>query len=265
MSNKRRLSVGAMALVLALVLAVGLVTGTGLAQTPVGDMTGNMPGMAAATATALPVSGTLSGTVQAASQAPAVIAGPLTPTPAANKSQIAGGTMAGGTMPSMASGMMRRGMMGGAMMGRGMMRRGMMGGARMGCGMMGGTMMGASSAMTGSVAPAPAGAPADLAKALETADVAHGQQLTLVNGCAGCHTLDAQQMSVGPTWQGLAATAAGRVAGQEAEDYLYTSIVQPNAYVVLGYRPNVMVQTYGQTLAADDLANVVKYLLTLHG
>ncbi|MFN8467621.1 MAG: hypothetical protein U0X20_18825 [Caldilineaceae bacterium] len=70
-------------------------------------------------------------------------------------------------------------------------------------------------------------------------------------------------MSVGPTWQGLATTAAGRVAGQRAEDYLYTSIVQPNAYVVPGYLPNVMVQTYGQTLAADDLANVVKYLLTL--
>ena len=70
-------------------------------------------------------------------------------------------------------------------------------------------------------------------------------------------------MSVGPTWQGLAVTAAGRVPGQAAEDYLYTSIVRPNAYVVPGYQPNVMVQTYGQTLASNELADIVKYLLTL--
>jgi hypothetical protein len=35
--------------------------------------------------------------------------------------------------------------------------------------------------------------------------------------------------------------------------------------VVPGYRPNVMVQSYGQTLASGELADIVKYLLTLHG
>jgi hypothetical protein len=46
--------------------------------------------------------------------------------------------------------------------------------------------------------------------------------------------------------------------------YLYTSITNPNAYIVEGYQPNVMIQTYGQTLSDQDLADILAYLLTLH-
>jgi cytochrome c551/c552 len=105
--------------------------------------------------------------------------------------------------------------------------------------------------------------PGSFAAALETADAARGQQLTRAHGCIGCHALDESMRTVGPTWDDLADTAARRVAGQGAAEYLYTSIVRPNTYVVPGYRPNVMVQSYGRQLGEQDLADIVKYLLAL--
>lgn len=148
------------------------------------------------------------------------------------------------------------------MMGCGMMHQGMMG-----CGMMGCPMPGQSltpSAAVTTLDTVPTNLPESFPAALASADVARGQQLTLSSGCAGCHSLDANQIAVGPTWHDLAKAAAARVSGQNATQYLYTSIVQPNAYIVQGYQPNVMVQVYGQTFEEQDLAAIVKYLLTLH-
>jgi hypothetical protein len=51
------------------------------------------------------------------------------------------------------------------------------------------------------------------------------------------------------------------VPGQTAAGYLLTSIVRPNDYVVPGYQPNVMVQSYDEYLSERDLADIVKYLL----
>jgi mono/diheme cytochrome c family protein len=109
------------------------------------------------------------------------------------------------------------------------------------------------------------GAPASFLAALASADRERGRQLALTNGCAGCHSLQPGGLSVGPTWYDLAETAATRVPGQGAADYLYTSIVQPNAYVVAGYLPGIMAQNYGQRLSEDDIADIVRYLLTLDG
>jgi cytochrome c551/c552 len=128
--------------------------------------------------------------------------------------------------------------------------------------------MSAAADVTDTVAAAGAGAaetmvPSGFATALEGADAARGQQLTLSYGCIGCHSLDDSMRMVGPTWHDLKETAAARVPGQEVAEYLYTSIVRPNAYVVPGYLPNVMVQSYGQQLGEQELADMVKYLLTL--
>lgn len=109
-----------------------------------------------------------------------------------------------------------------------------------------------------------AGAPPGFLAALQSANPQRGRQLAAANGCIGCHSLNPRARMVGPTWFDLAETAASRAPDQSAEAYLYTSIVHPNAYVVQGYRPNIMVQTYGQTLAEDEIADLVSYLLTLH-
>jgi hypothetical protein len=107
------------------------------------------------------------------------------------------------------------------------------------------------------------GLPANIGTALAQADPMHGQQLTLQNGCIGCHNLDPNVMMVGPTWHNIASTAETRVEGQTAAHYIYNSIVAPNDYLVEGYPPGLMVQTFAQTISEQDLADIIGYLLTL--
>lgn len=107
--------------------------------------------------------------------------------------------------------------------------------------------------------------PAAVEAALANANVTRGQSLTLSNACIGCHSNDAKQMMVGPTWHNIGETAATRVEGESAEVYLYNSIVHPNAYLVPGYLAGIMIQTYGQTLSDQDIADLIAYLLSLKG
>ena len=106
-----------------------------------------------------------------------------------------------------------------------------------------------------------AGLPAGVAAAMADADPGRGEQLTLQNGCTGCHSLDPDVTMVGPTWHNLAETAANRIEGQSAAEYLYHSITDPNAYVVEGFPPNVMLQNYADILSDQDLADLITYLL----
>ena len=75
-------------------------------------------------------------------------------------------------------------------------------------------------------------------------------------GCGGCHAFapagtDAQ---VGPS---LDAVDPG---GAPFEEYLRTSIVDPNAHVASGYQPGVMPSTYGKSLSDKQLDALVQYL-----
>ena len=115
------------------------------------------------------------------------------------------------------------------------------------------------------VDPILAGLPESLLAAIADADPDNGETLTLSVGCIGCHSLDPNQFMAGPTWYDMAQTAAGRAEGESAGLYLYHSIVDPNAYVVEGFLPNIMLQTYKDTLAEDDLADIMAYLLTVRG
>ena len=83
-------------------------------------------------------------------------------------------------------------------------------------------------------------------------------------GCGGCHTIEGVSSgTVGPNLSKIGAVAATRVPGQSAEEYIRTSILNPNAYVVEGFPPNVMPQTFGQTIPQEELDDLVKYLLSL--
>lgn len=105
--------------------------------------------------------------------------------------------------------------------------------------------------------------PAGFLDKVASGDPANGQLLTQKNACIGCHSLEKDVKLVGPSWYGVADRAATRVPGQSAEEYLYTSITLPNAYVVEGYQPGLMLQTYRQTLSDQDLADIIAFLLTL--
>lgn len=109
-----------------------------------------------------------------------------------------------------------------------------------------------------------AGLPEEIAAAMAASDVANGEALTLANGCIGCHALDPDQQMTGPTWYNVGDTAANRVAGGSPALYLYSSIANPNAFVLDGYPANVMPQNYSETLSVQDLADLVSYLLAQH-
>lgn len=101
---------------------------------------------------------------------------------------------------------------------------------------------------------------------LPDGDAARGAELfnTSLNGtatCASCHRLDDTALT-GPGLGGYANRAGGRVKDQSAAEYTYISIVRPARYLVSGFS-NLMVQDYGQKLDAQDLSDLIAYLLTL--
>jgi cytochrome c551/c552 len=109
-----------------------------------------------------------------------------------------------------------------------------------------------------------AGLPEDFAAALAAADPSRGETVALANGCNGCHNTDPSVVTTGPTWANLADTAANRQAGMSPANYIYTSIVDPGAYVVPTYPSGIMPAIYGETIATEDLANLVAFLLAQH-
>jgi mono/diheme cytochrome c family protein len=80
-------------------------------------------------------------------------------------------------------------------------------------------------------------------------------------GCKTCHSLDGTQL-VGPTVQGIGSRAGQEVQGQSAEQYLRTSITDPNAHVVEGFAQGVMPSFQG-VLTDAQISDLVAYLLTL--
>lgn len=82
-----------------------------------------------------------------------------------------------------------------------------------------------------------------------------GAQVFADNGCGGCHT--------------FAVAEAGGVTGPDLDKELpgenqaavEEMIKDPNAEIVKGYPPNVMPQNYEETLSAEEIEDLVKYLL----
>lgn len=99
----------------------------------------------------------------------------------------------------------------------------------------------------------------DMTSPLPPGDAARGATLFTDLGCVACHSLDGTQI-VGPTAQGIGERAAGRIGGYSAEQYLRESILLPCNYVVEGFTC-VMPQNFGERLEAQDLADLIAYLL----
>jgi mono/diheme cytochrome c family protein len=99
--------------------------------------------------------------------------------------------------------------------------------------------------------------------ALPPGDATAGQNVFTAAGCAACHSLEPEVKVVGPSLAGVATRAAARRPGYSAELYLYESMVQPNAYVVDGFQPDVMPRTFQETLTPQNLADLIAFLLTL--
>jgi mono/diheme cytochrome c family protein len=117
----------------------------------------------------------------------------------------------------------------------------------------------------------------DLTKELPAGDTERGRklftkELLLESGrpapCSACHSLQPGQDVVGPSLAGIGTRAASTVSGQDAATYIRHSIQAPGEYLVPGdkYQSNgqsLMPANLGNDMTAQDLADMIAYLLTL--
>ena len=106
---------------------------------------------------------------------------------------------------------------------------------------------------------------------LDRSDIPEGQHpgLTILkqNACISCHSLDGSKL-IGPSFRGI----YGRVEtvveeGTDSEitvddDYIKSSINEPNLQVVKDYTPGLMI-SYKEQLSDEDLDQIIEYFKTL--
>ncbi len=101
--------------------------------------------------------------------------------------------------------------------------------------------------------------------ASEAGDPAAGRQVFNTGGssqipCATCHTLDGTDL-VGPSLQGIGERAATTIPDMAAADYIRQAIIDPSAHVVEGFS-DTMNKDYGERLRAEEIDNLIAFLLT---
>jgi mono/diheme cytochrome c family protein len=91
-------------------------------------------------------------------------------------------------------------------------------------------------------------------------DAAAGKTLFTSSGCGGCHTFKPAGSTgkVGPDLDNLAADAKKANQGS-LDQYAFTSIKNPSAYVVAGYQDGVM-PNYGTQLTDKQIADITAFL-----
>jgi mono/diheme cytochrome c family protein len=112
----------------------------------------------------------------------------------------------------------------------------------------------------------------DINSELPEGDAANGEALATSKGCVVCHVTT----PTGPSWPpteelpGIGTRAETRPTepdytgnAKSPEQYLHESIVDPNVYIVQGFAPNIMPQNYGDTLTAQETADLIAYMLSI--
>lgn len=95
--------------------------------------------------------------------------------------------------------------------------------------------------------------------------VARGEIWYTQYGCQACHSLDGVA-GVGPTWQGVFGHDVLLTDGSSVvadDDYLYESIVDPNAKIVQGYLANIMPQNYGEVMSDFQILDIIEFIKSL--
>jgi mono/diheme cytochrome c family protein len=98
----------------------------------------------------------------------------------------------------------------------------------------------------------------------ETGDAARGadlfnQPIDRAPPCSACHI---EGNAASPDLSGFGERAASRVAGESAREYAFYSITEPGRFIVEGFG-NAMYNTYDEKLSAQDIADLIAYLLKL--
>ena len=94
-----------------------------------------------------------------------------------------------------------------------------------------------------------------------------GKQLVQSNGCVACHSIDGSKI-IGPSFKGVYGHEVEVITNDKErkiiadDDYIKTSIYEPNADVVKGYTKGMMV-SYKEQLSDEDVGEIIEYLKTL--
>ena len=78
--------------------------------------------------------------------------------------------------------------------------------------------------------------------------------------CINCHSLDGNE-DYGPSLQGISELAGGRVPELSAAEYLRQSILEPDAYVIEGFRVK-MGRIHSVLLSEEEVDDLVAFMLT---
>lgn len=92
-----------------------------------------------------------------------------------------------------------------------------------------------------------------------------GGKVFMAKTCATCHAvskLEGAKGAIGPKLDGLGKTAATRVAGKSAEDYIKESIENPSAFVVSGFQP-MMPPGLKAQMSDQEYKDLVAFLVSL--
>lgn len=124
----------------------------------------------------------------------------------------------------------------------------------------------------------------DITQQLPAGDPTRGQQVVQTLGCTACHISQGGAPTIGPAWlpgpdnnnQGVGTRAAQRIKAADyqgkattGDQYIFESIVAPDAYIVPGnpaYAPggtSLMPKTFSTQMSAQDVADVIAYLDTI--
>lgn len=96
---------------------------------------------------------------------------------------------------------------------------------------------------------------------------ATGRKIMQDIGCFACHTIDGGRL-VGPTFKGIWGTMQTVRTGKEKrevlvdEEYMIKSIYEPDADLVDGFAPGLMLSYEGQ-LTLEDIDHIIEYIKTL--
>jgi cytochrome c oxidase subunit 2 len=122
----------------------------------------------------------------------------------------------------------------------------------------------ASAAATPAAPPSTQGGATTPASSAATSPAAGKAVFTGAAGCSGCHTLAAAGATgtVGPDL-GTKVVPDSKTRGLAVKPFIFESITKPNAFISPGFQPNIMPQTFAQTLTPTQIQALVNFIASV--